>query len=217
MDGHRRIITATIYVDKVYCRAVLGTHVTYKQKRSDYGLKRDININHNWHELREIVKKDYPDADLVLLMDSDVIATEAQLEALLGAFDGRPLALRTKTFGTGNHVCCACCLLTFEDWLKVDYVGELVDDCPCNKIRKFCGPVRYLEGQQACEYRDRARQSNTFHGVNVPFYTEMESKGGIDGDEQRPGSKNVHREAPACSAAELGSAQRFFIKNGASL
>lgn len=169
------MITATIYVDKVYCRAVLGTHVLYKQKRSDYGLKRDININHNWHELREIVKKDYPDADLVLLMDSDVIATEAQLEALLGAFDGRPLALRTKTFDTGNHVCCACCLLTVEDWLKVDYVGEYVDDCPCNKIRKFCGPVRYLEGQQACEYRDRTRQSNTFHGVDVPFYTEMAS------------------------------------------
>lgn len=174
MDGYR-IITATIYVDTVYCKATLGTHVLYRQERSDYGHLRDIRINHNWHELREIIKKDHSDADLVLLMDSDVIATKEQLQALLNAFDGHPLALRTKQHDTGNHICCACCLLTMSDWMKVHYIEEYVDDCPCNKIKKFCGPVRYIEGQQAYEYRDRERQSNIFHGEPVPFYTEKAS------------------------------------------
>lgn len=168
------VITLIPYVDKIYCKTVLGEVYVHQQTCSAYGRNREININHNRHELQQEIRKAGVNADLVLLMDSDVIAEKEQLEALLENFEGKPLALRTKDFDTGRHVCCACCLMRLEDYLAIDYVGEYVDVCQCSKIMEKFG-VSYLEGYQAHEWRDVDRGTNIFHGESVPFYTEKAS------------------------------------------
>lgn len=165
----QKIITVIPYVDKIYCQAVLGEMVTHKQTNGSHGLNREININYNRHETQQLVKEQYSDADLVLLMDSDVIATDEQLNALLSSFKGTPLALRTKDFDTKRHICCACCLLKMEDYLKIDYINEYVDDCQCSKIMRL-SDVKYLDGYQAHEYQERTIISNMFHNVLVGKY-----------------------------------------------
>lgn len=172
----KRIITAIPFVDKIHCTSWLGELVTHKQTSDEHGRDREININWNRHELQQVVREKYADVDLVLLMDSDVIATTGQLEALLNAFDGSPLALRTKLFNTGKHICCACCLIRMEDYLSIDYIGSYVDLCQCGKIMDKFG-VKYLEGFQASEYRDACRHSNIFHGEIVPAYVENVTEG----------------------------------------
>ena len=162
----QKTITVIPYVDKIYCQATLGDLVTHKQTNGSHGLNREININYNRHETQKLVQEHYSDADLVLLMDSDVMATDEQLNALLSAFKGTPLALRTKDFDTKRHICCACCLLKMEDYLKIDYINEYVDDCQCSKIMRLFD-VKYLDGYQAHEYQDRPTISNMFHNEIV--------------------------------------------------
>lgn len=176
--GRASIITCVPYVDNMYCTSWLGELVTHKQTSSEHGRIREININWNRHELQQLVREKYSDTELVLLMDSDVMATKEQVEALLDAFDGSPIALRTKTFDTGKHICCACCLLKMEDYLAIDYIETLVDACQCHKIMTKFG-VKYIEGYQACEYRDYSIQSNLFHGDIVPIYIENANTGGV--------------------------------------
>lgn len=161
-----KIITVIPYVDNIYCQATLGEMVMHKQTNGSHGLNREININYNRHETQQLVKEQYSDAELVLLMDSDVIATDEQLNALLSSFKGIPLALRTKDFDTKRHICCACCLLKMEDYLKIDYINEYVDDCQCSKIMRLFD-VKYLDGYQAHEYQDRPIISNMFHNEIV--------------------------------------------------
>ena len=165
----QKIITVIPYVDKIYCQSVLGEMVTHKQTNDSHGLNREININYNRHETQKVVQEYYSDADLVLLMDSDVIATDEQLNALLSSFKGTPLALRTKDFDTKRHICCACCLLKMEDYLKIDYINEYVDDCQCSKIMRLFD-VKYLDGYQAHEYQDSTIISNMFHNELVGKY-----------------------------------------------
>ena len=164
------VITAIPYVDKIYCTAILGTRVLHKQKRLDHSNIREININYNRRDLQELIKKDYFSADLVLLMDSDVLATQEQLDKLLESFDGVPLALRTKPVSSDTHICCACCLISMADYLKIDYVGTYIDECQCKKIMRLF-PVKYLDGEQAHEYREYAVHTNMFHGDIVPEYS----------------------------------------------
>ena len=164
-----KIITVIPYVDNIYCQATLGEMVTHKQTNGSHGLNREININYNRHETQQLVKEQYADADLVLLMDSDVIATDEQLNALLSSFKGIPLALRTKDFDTKRHICCACCLLKMEDYLKIDYINEYVDDCQCSKIMRLFD-VKYLDRYQAHEYQERTKISNMFHHEIVSKY-----------------------------------------------
>ena len=163
------IITAIPFVDSIYCKDILGTMVTHKQVRLDHSNIREININYNRKDLQELIRKDYSSADLVLLMDSDVIATKEQLHKLLESYDGTPLALKTKPISVDTHICCACCLISMQDYLKIDYVDTYVDDCQCKKIMRLF-PVRYLEGEQAYEYRDYAVHTNIFHGDRVSDY-----------------------------------------------
>lgn len=174
-SGRTRVITCVPYVDNIYVKNWLGELVRHQQVSANHGIAREININWNRHELQQLVREKYSDAELVLLMDSDVMATKEQLEALLDAFDGSPIALRTKTFDTGKHICCACCLLKMEDYLAIDYIGTLVDVCQCRKIMAQFG-VKYLDGYQACEYRDYEVHSNILHGTIVPQYIEEKTE-----------------------------------------
>ena len=173
-----KIITLIPYVDKIYCQATLGEVFTHKQNLDTYGKNREININHNRSELQEEVRNsDLNDIDLVLLMDSDVVATNEQLQALVEAYNGKPIALKTKDFDTGNHICCACCLLSLEDYLSIDYVSEYIDMCQCWKIMHKFG-VTYLEGQQAYEVTDREYSTTLFHNEHVQNHsiTPIESE-----------------------------------------
>ena len=163
------VITVIPYVDKIYSQNYLGELVTFKQRTDTHSHFREININYNRNDLQQVIRDNYKDVDLVLLMDSDVIATKEQLQALLDNFKGTPLALKTKTFSTGQHICCACCLLTLQDYLSIKYIDEYIDECQCTKIMKLFD-VKYLEGQQAYEYRDIYIQTNEFHGLIVPEY-----------------------------------------------
>lgn len=170
------IITLIPYVDKIYCPTYLGLLVTHKQTTQSHGLAREININYNRHELQNIVRETYSSYNTVLLMDSDVIATVEQLNALHDAFDGNPLALKTKPFDTADHICCACCMMKMSDYLQIPYIDEYVDECQCSKIMRHFD-VKYLEGQQAFEYRDIYMQTNEFHGLIVPDYRVMPTPG----------------------------------------
>ena len=149
-----KIITAvpTTSEDKLP-KVFLGDLHYVVQERSDYGFNREININHTRHLLQQSLKD--CGADFVLLMDSDVVVTESDLEALLEACDGEtPLCIDTKPdfWDREHHVCCACCLMRFDDWQKIDYVGTYVDECQCSKIRRmFFQNVHYLEGVRGME------------------------------------------------------------------
>jgi hypothetical protein len=170
------IVTVIPYVDKIYCPTYLGQLVTYQQRHSNHGHLREININYTRHELQQLVKEKYFNYELVLLMDSDVIATVEELNALHDGFDGTPLALKTKLFDTSGHICCACCMMRMSDYLQIPYIDEYVDECQCSKIMRQFG-VEYLEGYQAFEYRDYAMQTNEFHGEIIPDYRVMPTPG----------------------------------------
>ena len=175
MMQHYKIATLIPYVDDIYCKAVLGEKITHKQLASNHGKYREININYNRHELQEYVKFNITGIDLVLLMDSDVIATKTQLNALVKAFKGDPIALKTKDYDTGKHICCACCLMKFEDYLKIDYINTYVDMCQCSKIANLFN-VSYLEGHQATEYHKTYKESSNIHKVSVRPYVRIPSK-----------------------------------------
>lgn len=170
------IVTLIPYVDTIYCPAYLGELVVHRQSTETHGHIREININYNRHELQCLVRDKYSDCDTVLLMDSDVIATKEQLDALQTAFDGTPLALKTKLFNTSTHICCACCMMRMADYLQIKYIDEYVDECQCSKIMHQFG-VKYLERYQAFEYRDYAMQTNEFHGEIIPDYRVMPTPG----------------------------------------
>lgn len=165
-----KIATLIPYVDEIYCDAILGEKIIHKQIASNHGRDREININYNRHELQKSLK-DRKDIDLVLLMDSDVIASDEQLKALLDAFKGDPLALKTKQYPTGSHICCACCLMKFEDYLKIDYINTYVDVCQCLKIASLFN-VSYLEGYQAKEFKRLTRESSVIHKRRIPRFFE---------------------------------------------
>jgi len=169
-----KVITVIPYVDKIYSKNYLGELVTFKQCTDTHSHFREININYNRNDLQQVIRDNYKDVDLVLLMDSDVIATKEQLQALLDNFKGTPLALKTKTFSTGQHICCACCLLTLQDYLSIKYIDEYVDECQCTKIMKLFG-VKYLEGYQAHEYKECSVQSNVLHNTIIPDYLELKN------------------------------------------
>lgn len=168
------IVTVIPYVDKIYCPTYLGQLVTYQQRHSNHGHLREININYTRHELQQLVKEQYFSYDLVLLMDSDVIATKEQLIALLDNFNGSPLALKTKTFNTDSHICCACCLIRMDDYLSLKYIEEFIDECQCSKIMRSFN-VAYLEGYQAHEYKECSVQSNVLHNTIIHDYLELKN------------------------------------------
>ena len=128
------IVTLIPFVDTIYCPAYLGELVVHLQSTETHGHIREININYNRHELQCLVRDKYSDCDTVLLMDSDVIATKEQLDALQTAFDGTPLALKTKPFNTNNHICCACCMMQMEDYIQIKYIDEYVGVRPWNYV-----------------------------------------------------------------------------------
>lgn len=166
------IITLVPYVDKIYCVAHLGKLVTYKQQSAHHGRCREININYTRHGLQTLVREHYRDTRAVLLMDSDVVSTNDALLGLLAQFKGNPLAMRTKSFDTGGHICCACCLMLMEDYLSIDYIGRYVDDCQCLKIAELFG-VTYAEGVSAYEVKDKSIYTNVFHGSIIDPYKEL--------------------------------------------
>lgn len=152
-----KIITAvpTTSADKLPS-VYLGELHYFIQERRNYGYNREININHTRHLLQQSLKD--CDADLVLLMDSDVVVTENDLKILLDSFDGKnPICIDTKPkfWDREHHVCCACCLMRFEDWQKIDYIDTFVDECQCSKIRELYPQVSYCNGIKGYELKKK--------------------------------------------------------------
>lgn len=90
----------------------------------------------------------FSDYHAVLLMDSDVVATNDQLLKLIENYkDGCTACLRTKPTET-DHVIGACCLLNGSDYLKIDYLNDS-NVCQCLKLPN---PF-YIDGEKATETR----------------------------------------------------------------
>jgi hypothetical protein len=150
-----RIITAVPTTDRSKLPSVyLGELVFTVQTRQNYGHYREININHNRYDLQQKFNNLSGVVDLVLLMDSDVKVSKDTLSKLLEAFDGStPICVNTKgdRWDTERHICCACCLMRYEDWQKIDYIGTYVDDCQCKKIMELFPDVHYVDGLTGTE------------------------------------------------------------------
>lgn len=159
-----RIITAVPTTDKKKLPSVyLGELVFTVQKNFEYGLNREININHNRYDLQQKYKGLSERVDLVLLMDSDVKVSKSSLAKLLEQFDGHtPICIHTKGERWNmDHICCACCLMRYDDWQKIDYIGTYVDDCQCNKIKQLFPDVHYCEGLSGIEDPPLVYQADT--------------------------------------------------------
>lgn len=148
-NHNKKIVTAIAYLSDINVTNYLGELITNKQDRTDYANNREININHNRHELQQKIKT-RTDVDLVLLMDSDVIVSEEALTALVENFKGTPLCINTKN-PSAKHIYCACCLLSFDDYVKIDYINTYIDSCQCTKIQNQIGNVKFLEGYAGYE------------------------------------------------------------------
>ena len=128
------------------------TDLGYPRVFSEMGAvsnNREANINTNrarlQHVYRSRLAQDYP---LVFLIDSDVVVTREDLDALIDNWNGRGT---TACIDTGNregssHICCACCLLSGEDYLQVKYFDN-VTACQCTKLP---GPY-YVDGLKGKE------------------------------------------------------------------
>lgn len=109
---------------------------------------RETNINTNRARLQHIYRsrlaQDYP---LVFLIDSDVVVSKSDLDALIENWKGAGTTACIDTKEShGAHICCACCLLSGEDYLQVKYFDN-VTACQCTKLP---GPY-YVDGLKGKE------------------------------------------------------------------
>lgn len=97
---------------------------------------RDICINATLSRAQQEFRK-LPRGmfDFVVVMDSDVVVTDKDVEALIEAVEskgGAPCA-DTKNNSDGSHVFTSCVAMKAEDWLKIDYMKNPYS-CPCSKV-----------------------------------------------------------------------------------
>ena len=112
-----------------------------------FDLSREANINVNRARLQSLYRtklhRKYP---YVILMDSDVVVTKDDLVKLVEAWKPNTTpCIRTKRVD-GDHVCCACCFMLGEDYIKVNYL-EHPRQCQCLKVQN----PYYVDGLQGSE------------------------------------------------------------------
>ena len=95
---------------------------------------REIDININRARLQSFVRNIYARAGIthILLLDSDVVATEDTLEKLKSAWKPGTTAC-AKTQGDTGHILASFALLHVDDYLQIDYLSE-ISCCQCTKV-----------------------------------------------------------------------------------
>lgn len=95
---------------------------------------REIDININRARLQSFVRNIYARAGIthILLLDSDVIATEDILEKLKAAWKPGTTAC-AKTQGDTSHVLASFALIHVDDYLNIDYLSK-INQCQCLKV-----------------------------------------------------------------------------------
>lgn len=149
-------ITIIPYLDDIKAEQWIGELFSLKHNAEDidHDVERECNINKNRDNIQKLYIEKGLKSKHVLLLDSDVLVSEENLNQLITAYDGiNPLCIDTK--GRMNsikhwnkniteeeliekmsehHVICACCLMPTEDWLKINYI-ENPNQCQCLKIK----------------------------------------------------------------------------------
>lgn len=149
------IMTIIPYHEKIYAEHWLGKLLSRKQEETEVNesMTREHKININRAGIQKLFKDKKEVAKHVLLLDSDVLASEKNLNQLLEEYDGiTPLCIDTKNKISdlkdfdetlsdeeilnmiSGHVVCACCLMPAEDWQKINYLDN-PDICQCKKIK----------------------------------------------------------------------------------
>ena len=168
MPSSHKILTAVATTSDLEIPEIfLGDLVYNVQDRKTYAHMFEINVNHNRYQLQQKCKHLSDRYDLVLLMDSDVVVTNESLNALMKQFNGDPLCIPTKETIDYSHICCACCLMKFDDWQQIDYINTYVDECQCTKIRRLFPNVRYCDGVVGHEHKS-SNEITIVNGIPMP-------------------------------------------------
>lgn len=111
---------------------------------------RDENININWARLQHIFMRDYyTDFDFLLLLDSDVVITNDDVEKLGAAWKMHTTPCVNTKGGETTHIITSCALMHKCDFETINYLVDM-DMCPCSKMPN---PF-YVEGTTGYEIKE---------------------------------------------------------------
>lgn len=130
----KTLIVTPIITGEILARGYKYPRLVLTEKRL-YQYGREICINETRAELQAIVLEKYMKSfDIVVLMDSDVIVSDEDLDILISSVKHEHTACIDTKNEPWPHVCCACCAVTMGDYLAVDYMHK-PNECQCLKMR----------------------------------------------------------------------------------
>lgn len=146
-------IKTGVAIDPVVMQWVsaIGAPIHINSMTPTNGTEREFSINLNRHVIQQSIRATgLANDDLVLLVDSDVIATPEMIARLVDHLDGDTICVATETKGLriSGHAVTACAVIRYCDYAMIQYLQNPYQ-CQCLKIAMF-GKITVLE-QGACE------------------------------------------------------------------